>query len=571
MSFVEELTNVEDVKESLNNLAVVQNVDINSIDFSIIDTKFKLFYSDGRNETLNSYEFKMRVDEHLSSTKVTQIKELYDVEFFYSEDGFLKNQYFSLFVSKQKTKCAIKVLHEPKFVVDMQEYLLKLLAYNGVLTLYGVDEAVKNMKDKEINIDDKILISKSLLPQPPKDEHLEFKFDPNKDEEDFTEIEKGDEILRIYRGVEGKAGRDLYGNVINVRKPNALNDELTFNEESVVKLKNKKYDTLYAKVKGFISYEDNYLDVSNRMVMKGTNQQKAGELGTDIQNEVAIEIIQESDADDSVNAGIKIKTHAIDTAGSIGKNVDITTESANIDGHTHISSRINAKEATIATLRGNLESESATINEIINATVKVTLLKAQIALGSKIDMKQGEIKDVRNNNTIHISKELEVEKISGNSNRFVLLIDDGSEMKHEIDELQNDTNVMKKSEVVLKSKLKTLIPQAKKIQEKLAQKIELSQLEKKTILSVKESKQKVVDLMAKIKENEEKIEEMQNDMEEKSQNKHDVVILNHSRSWGKDNKFEVMTEKGLVSHVTDGSERGKKVQYDEPSHRIVFA
>jgi hypothetical protein len=327
---------------------------------------------------------------------------------------------------------------------------------------------------------------------------------------------------------------------------------------------------MYAKVKGFISFEDNYLDVNNKMVMQGTNRQKASELGTNVHNDVSLEIIQSSDADDGINAGIKIKTTSIDTSGSVGKNVSITAESATIEGHTHISSKINAKEANIATLRGHLESESATVNEIINADVKVDTIKANIALASKISLNKGIIKDIRNNNTIHITSELEVDTISGDGNKFVLVIDDGLQTQQEINELQSEIKVMKKSEVILKNKLKTLIPKAKKIQEKLAKKLELSQLEKKTILNVKESKQKVLDLLQKLKQAQQEVDELTKVLQEQRHNRHNVAILNHSRAWGKNNRFEATGDEGLVYINTTGDERGRRLTYDLDTNQLVI-
>jgi len=570
MGFIEEIVSVEDIKETMDNLSTVQDIHINEIDFTILDTKYKVYYTDGRNETFDNHEFKMRIDEHLSSTKVKQILEIYDIEFFETEEGFLKHNYFSLFVSKQKVKCAIKVLSEPKFIVDMKEYLLKLLAYDKILTLYNVDEAAKKITEGSIQAGDKILITKSLLPVPPKDEHVEFNFDVDKDENDFTEIEKGDEILRLYHGVSGKAGRDLYGEVINIRNPNNIKDGLKIDDESVVVLKNKKYDTYYSKLKGFIDYKDNYLEINNRMVMTSSNKNKTENLGTDIENEIALEIIQDSDQDDSVSDGINVKTTSIDTKGSIGKNVMLDTESAQIDGHTHITSKIKSKEATISTLRGDLESVSAVINEVMNANVKVETLNAKVVIGSTIKMVKGKIKDVRNNNIITVSKKLDIEKLSGNGNVFKLLIDDGSELQKDHDELSKELEVMKKGEITLKDKLKQLIPQTQKIQEKLKAKRELSTLEKRTMLNVKESKKKYSAIQDKIKQTELDLEQMLEDIKVKQKEDHSIVITNSLRTWTADNRFEIMTDNGLVFINTDGSERGRKLTFNPNLNKIVI-
>ena len=570
MGFIEEIVSVEDIKETMDNLSTVQDIHINEIDFTILDTKYKVYYTDGRNETFDNHEFKMRIDEHLSSTKVKQILEIYDIEFFETEEGFLKHNYFSLFVSKQKVKCAIKVLSEPKFIVDMKEYLLKLLAYDKILTLYNVDEAAKKITEGSIQAGDKILITKSLLPVPPKDEHVEFNFDVDKDENDFTEIEKGDEILRLYHGVSGKAGRDLYGEVINIRNPNNIKDGLKIDDESVVVLKNKKYDTYYSKLKGFIDYKDNYLEINNRMVMTSSNKNKTENLGTDIENEIALEIIQDSDQDDSVSDGINVKTTSIDTKGSIGKNVMLDTESAQIDGHTHITSKIKSKEATISTLRGDLESVSAVVNEVMNANVKVETLNAKVVIGSTIKMVKGKIKDVRNNNIITVSKKLDIEKLSGNGNVFKLLIDDGSELQKDHDELSKELEVMKKGEITLKDKLKQLIPQTQKIQEKLKAKRELSTLEKRTMLNVKESKKKYSAIQDKIKQTELDLEQMLEDIKVKQKEDHSIVITNSLRTWTADNRFEIMTDNGLVFINTDGSERGRKLTFNPNLNKIVI-
>ena len=570
MGFIEEIVSVEDIKETMDNLSTVQDIHINEIDFTILDTKYKVYYTDGRNETFDNHEFKMRIDEHLSSTKVKQILEIYDIEFFETEEGFLKHNYFSLFVSKQKVKCAIKVLSEPKFIVDMKEYLLKLLAYDKILTLYNVDEAAKKITEGSIQAGDKILITKSLLPVPPKDEHVEFNFDVDKDENDFTEIEKGDEILRLYHGVSGKAGRDLYGEVINIRNPNNIKDGLKIDDESVVVLKNKKYDTYYSKLKGFIDYKDNYLEINNRMVMTSSNKNKTENLGTDIENEIALEIIQDSDQDDSVSDGINVKTTSIDTKGSIGKNVMLDTESAQIDGHTHITSKIKSKEATISTLRGDLESVSAVVNEVMNANVKVETLNAKVVIGSTIKMVKGKIKDVRNNNIITVSKKLDIEKLSGNGNVFKLLIDDGSELQKVHDELSKELEVMKKGEITLKDKLKQLIPQTQKIQEKLKAKRELSTLEKRTMLNVKESKKKYSAIQDKIKQTELDLEQMLEDIKVKQKEDHSIVITNSLRTWTADNRFEIMTDNGLVFINTDGSERGRKLTFNPNLNKIVI-
>ena len=572
MGFIEEIVNVENIKQTMEELSTVQNLHINQIDFSILDTKYKLFYTDGRTEILESHEFNIRVDEYLGSPKIKQLIELYNIEFFETEEGFIKDQHFTLLVSKQKVKCAIKVVSDPKFIVDIKEYLIKLLAYNKILTIYGTGDIVTQFKEKGLSVGEKILISKSIIPIPPKDEHIEYNFDVTKNEEEFTEIEKGDEIIRIYHGVEGKSGRNLYGELIAVRPPNDLPEPIDYDDESVVLLKNKKYDTFYSKLKGFIKFKNNRLEVNNRMLMKGANQNKADHLGTNIENNIELEIVAENDSHDSVGAGITVVTTSIDTKGSVGKNVVLDAEKTNIKGDTHITTKIKSKDANITTLRGELESINATINEIINAKVDTEQLTANTIAGSTVEFAQGDIKEIKSNNKFIVKGSLLIETITGHSNTFIMKADDGSSLNTKYDKAREELNFMKKREIIIRDKLKSLLPQAQKIQQKLKDKVELSTLEKRTMLNVKETKRQFSEIGEKIKQQEIDVADMKEKLGEKANIEHkDVTITNLSLVWPNDNKF--ILEKGDKTYtlITDGKKIGKKIVYDEVLDKLVIS
>ena len=229
-----------------------------------------------------------------------------------------------------------------------------------------------------------------------------------------------DEILVQYTKPKlGKSSRNAKGRYINCFEP-VKSHEVRFTTSDSIKVEENEDKIVYSSIDyGFATIENNSLDVKSELSFVNMTA-KSGSIEMGSNKHAKLEISSSEDDVDAVGESVQLSAYIIDIHGSVGADTYLAGEKITVNGQTHGTCVIKAKEVEIKTSKGIVEAEDAKIGILENGSVYAKNIKIASSLGATIHAHECKISILGSNSTIVISKLLTIESVSGSENKIIV-------------------------------------------------------------------------------------------------------------------------------------------------------
>lgn len=436
------------IARELLNIALSYKVSVSNLDFDLLKTKtFTRINNDKSSdmwEENSNNEIVVR-DESMFLNPKFEIKQSYEAEVH----ALQKDHLFSNFhtsVGANSTFCKIYLsitkgsvlTYDDEIVSKLEQYInKKKVRANILINIFDnpMHDFISKMYAKlriESTVvfekDEMFLIATGIEPKPTIDDDLILHFKNKGDAESQDKTNKEfvvgvvkDELLIEYiKPKKGTPGRNCKGIYLGVREPK-VSHEPTFKVSSNISVIDNESNIQYkANKNGYIVFENDTYDIKEELDVDEISFKTTGSIVTEMNSEINLNVKEKDLFKDAVGTGMDVEVNEIEVDGNIGPKAKVIAKIAKIYGQTHGTSYVQADNLTINVHRGVAKGEEVHITrlergKIVGKTVSVTQ-----ALGGDIKGESVSVDMLGSNVTITASKTIEIQKMQGSENKFII-------------------------------------------------------------------------------------------------------------------------------------------------------
>ncbi|MCW8837237.1 MAG: FapA family protein [Thiovulaceae bacterium] len=441
------------VAKELVSLAESNGVNVNSLDFNILDMQTFTRMNDGKKESeweeISNDELYELDDASALMNKKFQIKQVYEIEIFTKNTEEDKFKDFNIAVganpSKSKIYLSIKEGSKLNYFKDFEQEITMLINNKkvraGILinifdemlrgTISKLSSKVKVEENLVYEKNDTLLIAEGIEPVPTIDDELILHYEEKEEasEEDKVDYKKRgfiknvfkDEVLIEYiKPKKGVDGRNCKGEFIPALEPQEINVP-EFNIDDTITKKDEKDSIKYlAKENGYITFEDNTYSIKTDLDVDAISFKTTGSIQAGLDSEVNMNVKEVDFDKDAVGAGMDVEVTEIDIEGNVGPNSTVFAKKATIGGQTHKTSKIRADNVDINVHKGRAYGKKIHISRLEHGVVDGDIVDVVQAIGGDIRGKEVHIEICGSYVKATSHKLIEIQKLQGQENTFTI-------------------------------------------------------------------------------------------------------------------------------------------------------
>ncbi len=468
----------QNVAKELIEIAKKNNVNVNTLDFDILETQ--TYARENKDKTEAdweeiSVEELHRLDEETAILNPNfQLKQTYEIEVFSKEDnGMFKD--FHAAVGANASKCKVylsikagsKVDATDNFEEEFLNFLNKSKVRAGIL-INIFDEVIPELVsrvsalakvDGSISYDqnETILIADSHEPTPTINDDLIKHFETNQTEVSENEridyanrgfihsVLDGDLLIEYIKPKIGKAGRNCRGEFMEPPEP-LVNHEPDFNVDETIEKKDNPDNIEYiAKDSGYINFDNGIYSIKSDMDVDTIDFKTTGSIASGLDSDVSLSVKENDSQKDAIGDGMEVEVSEIDIGGNVGPNAKVHAKRATVEGQTHGTSEIRANDLTINVHKGLAVGDTIKISRLEHGTVQGKHVEISQATGGNIRAKEIEIGVCTSFVKATASKSIEIKKLQGSENVFTIDPLMQKDTRKGLGENQNEIHELKNS------------------------------------------------------------------------------------------------------------------------------
>ena len=235
-----------------------------------------------------------------------------------------------------------------------------------------------------------------------------------------AEVEDAELIITYIKPIYGESGLNAMGQRITHGTTNNLAKiEYQIDTKNIRVQESKTQIQYYSKKRGFVSTLKNILSISNKIIVEDIKRVEE-QLTKKEENQVSIVISQTDVTRDGIGEGVELVSESVHITGHMGAKSSIEAKEVLIDGATHNTSFVTAKQAKINRHKGTLRCNKAEITSLEGGTVYATHATVHTGLSGQIYAEHVTIKTLKHNVKVFASKSITIERILGEDNHFII-------------------------------------------------------------------------------------------------------------------------------------------------------
>ncbi len=244
----------------------------------------------------------------------------------------------------------------------------------------------------------------------------------NKQSNTMHVVSKGELVLEVIKAQPGENGRNCKGEMLIPNQVELSESGIDIKVSEDFEIKEEEDRILYyAKTAGHISRGvDNSFEIKEELVVDSVSVKTTGDINGGEESEVSVTIREDDSVVDAVGPGVEIDTFEINIAGSVANNAKIKAQKAQIKGQTHQSSYVEANSLQIHLHKGKAEGDIVEIDILEGGIVYADSVRVKQFNGGEVHAQRVYIGEVTNNAKVYASHHIEIDKITGNGNLFVV-------------------------------------------------------------------------------------------------------------------------------------------------------
>lgn len=227
-------------------------------------------------------------------------------------------------------------------------------------------------------------------------------------------------LIEYIRPVYGKNGFSAKGESLSAEGPDSkIKHDFTVDKVTVETVETEQGVQYYARRKGYVSFVNEFLSISNKIIIKDINRIQQSVTNKEA-NEVELVITQSDVTKDGVGAGVELKSEKIHITGHIGKKARVEAKEVVIDGSTHNESLIIARNGEVNRHKGRIQGSTLKIKNLEGGEIHANTVDITNALSGTVFAESVHIHNLKNRVKIVASKEIIVDNLMGEDNYFAI-------------------------------------------------------------------------------------------------------------------------------------------------------
>jgi len=478
----------QNVAKEIQSVAKRYDVQVEKLDFNILDVSTYTRMNDGTKETeweeVHERDLYELDDTSALLNPFFEIKQTYEIEIFTpTKDSYIPCKNLKMAVGANASKCKVYVSISAGSVIEFHQNLendLKSLINKRKIRagiLIGIfDEMVGEATSKiyaVARVDEKIvykknetlLVAEGIEPTATTNDALILHYEKNNDVDEnekvdyasrgFIQSVKKDELLIEYiKAKPGSPGRNCRGEFMKPSEPIVAN-EVKFGVDDSIRVIEDDYSIkYYANENGYIAFENKTYLIKTDVEVGEISFKTTGSINSGVDSDVSINVSEADAIKDAIGTGMSVEVSEIDIDGNVGSNARVVALKAKVGGQTHKTAFIKADDLDINVHKGIAVGDEVRITRLEHGEVKGRNVRISQALGGKIEAENVELNICTSHVKVTASRKIEIQKLQGSENTFTIDPIIRKEEKSSHDDETSDESTLKQSVKELAQELK---------------------------------------------------------------------------------------------------------------------
>ena len=447
------------VAKELVDIAKKNNINTNTLDFNILKIQTytrvcDITKTDAESgiEWIEVFEDEIRSFDDVKDilNPDFQIKQECEIEIFSKEPDYRFKNFHSA-IGANATKCKVylsikegsEVDYDEKFEQTFLDFINKSKIRAGILIdifdemlpefLTKVTAMAKVDGKLQYDKNENILVSDAYEPTLTVDDDLILHYEHKKkkkikDNERVDHSSRGfiqsvlkdDLLIEYIKPKPGKPGRNCRGEFMEPKEPE-ISHEPTFTvNETIKQVDNKDNIEYIAQESGYIDIDGSVYGIKSDMDVESIDFKTTGSINSGLDSDVVLSVKENDAQKDAIGSGMSVEVSEIDIKGNVGANARVHANRATIDGQTHGSSEVKAADLTVNVHKGLASGDDVKINRLEHGTVVAKRAVIEQAMGGNIRAKDINIADCHSHVKATASRLIEIKKLHGSENVFII-------------------------------------------------------------------------------------------------------------------------------------------------------
>jgi hypothetical protein len=483
----------QNVAKELLSLAKSYDVKVDTIDFNILEvqtyTRMNDSGKDSEWEEIFPEEIYELDDETALLNPHFQIKQMYEIEFFSKKNDDNEYSKFNIAIGANATKCKIylsikegsEVSYTPRFEKELLVMINKAKVRAGILinifdemlndTVSKISATVRVEEHMRWKKTETYLIAESYEPTKTIHDELILHYENKKEVSENKKIDyasrgfiqsvlKDDVIIEYIKPKLGKPGRNCRGEFMTPKEIETSNIPKFTVDETIREEETPKSIQYIANENGYIALEGSVYTIKSEVDVDEITFKTTGNITSGIDSDVNIVVTEADAVKDAIGNGMIVEVSEIEIEGNVGSNAKLKALKAYVGGQTHKTSLVEAQKININIHKGTAIGKNIHITRLEHGSVEGEKIDITQALGGHISGQEIEIELCASHVKATASRVIEIKKLHGSENTFVIDPLLQKDVKESLDEDTEDIKALEEEERDLKKeieKYRTLI------------------------------------------------------------------------------------------------------------------
>jgi hypothetical protein len=297
-------------------------------------------------------------------------------------------------------------------------------------------------------------------------------------------VKKEDIVIEAVKPQVGSDGRSCKGEFLTKNSNKNIGDltlEDISHSENIIRKELEDRVYFIAAQDGYVYVDKNYFDIRDEIDIDQVNLKTTGSISSD--NNIKLNIQNSDELSDAIGSGITLETKEIKTKGNVGSNAQIKADTIEIEGQTHQNSVVEGDYVKVRLHKGSIKGKKVYIDTLESGSVIADEIHVETLSGGTIQAQKIYIQKLISNAHISASELIEIDEISGSSNKII--IDPKAQVGYE----RVVTDIQDKI-VELNRQIKDNTKNLNKIKRKIVDDRDIIEEVKKRVLEMKSANQK---------------------------------------------------------------------------------
>jgi hypothetical protein len=297
-------------------------------------------------------------------------------------------------------------------------------------------------------------------------------------------VKKEDIVIEAVKPQVGSDGRNCKGEFLTKNSNKNIGDltlEDISHSENIIRKELEDRVYFIAAQDGYVYVDKNYFDIRDEIDIDQVNLKTTGSISSD--NNIKLNIQNSDELSDAIGSGITLETKEIKTKGNVGSNAQIKADTIEIEGQTHQNSVVEGDYVKVRLHKGSIKGKKVYIDTLESGSVIADEIHVETLSGGTIQAQKIYIQKLISNAHISASELIEIDEISGSSNKII--IDPKAQVGYE----RVVTDIQDKI-VELNRQIKDNTKNLNKIKRKIVDDRDIIEEVKKRVLEMKSANQK---------------------------------------------------------------------------------